>query len=119
MNIFLLVLKKQDYNRTDPPFALIDINNPTGSNAIKYVFDKYGEVRKINTALHDDSNRMYVTDDKRIYSLTFLNNYNTYDRFTMVDIGQESNGLDVSDRMYKFETIAKFNNRIIFWWYCR
>ena len=106
--------EKQDYNKTDPPFAVIDIKNPTGPQAIKYTFGKYGDVKKINTALHDNSNRMYVTDDKRIYSLTFLNNYNSYDRFTMVDIAKESSDLDITSRMYKFETIAKFNNRIMF-----
>jgi len=107
--------EKFESNRTDQPFAFIDIANPTGPQAIKYVLGKYGNVMRINAAIHDDSNRMYVTDDKRIYTLTFLNNYNMYDRFTMVDISNKnSNELDFSSNIYKFETIAKFNNRIMF-----
>jgi len=105
---------KDESNRTDPAFALIDINNPTGPQAIKYSFGKYGDVMKINTATHDDSNRLYVTDDKRVYSLTFLNNYNTYDRFTMVNISSDANDLDFERNMHKFETVEKFNNRILF-----
>lgn len=116
-------LEKVDQDRRSTPFFIIDAVNPVPSDpndidlqkqCIHYPKNMYGEIRKINDVILDDSNRSYIVDDKHIYSLTFLNNYNEYDRFTIVDIATEDNDLNFEKSIHRFETIEKFGDRILF-----
>jgi len=99
---------KSASNTIDPPFALLDINDryhPKFSRA------KYGEIKSVNDAIYQGLNQVEFIDDLNIYSATFLNNVDEYDRISIVNLSKNYSDLDFRNKIEKLETITHFNNR--------
>lgn len=108
-NFMVVGFKKVSTDETNPPFAIIDQNDPYN---IKYVQGKYGNIMSVNDITSVGHNKLMFVDDQNVYSLTLLNNRNEYDRFTIVSMLDRSN--TTHSNIKRFETIKKIGDKVYY-----
>jgi hypothetical protein len=103
----LIGFTKVPSNTTDAPFALIDISDKYN---VKYDNGKYGSIASMNDVISTGHNEVHFVSDTQVHILTFLNNENQYDRYTITSAFDD----DLTGRIAKFESIVQIGNRIFF-----
>lgn len=99
---------KESTNAIDPPFALLDVEDRYNP---KFYRANYGHITSVNDAIYCGLNQVDFIDDLNIYTTTFLNNVDEYDRVTIKNISKDYEDLDFRNRVEKLETIIHFNDR--------